>query len=94
MRQKAGVSFFWLDWCCDASVVSSAGVTPDAWIDHLYAQDMVNLGERGFVGGLGAAHAVEQRKHFHFRLREQKKRGGHCCSQYQKNYNIPHGPLQ
>ena len=24
-------------------------MTPDAWIDHLYAQDMVNLGERGFV---------------------------------------------
>ena len=47
--QQQGVSFWWLDWCCDASVVSSPGVTPDAWIDHLYAQDMVNLGERGFV---------------------------------------------
>jgi hypothetical protein len=47
--QKQGVSFWWLDWCCDASVVSSSGVTPDAWIGHLYAQDLVNLGERGFV---------------------------------------------
>jgi hypothetical protein len=47
--QQQGVSFWWLDWCCDDSVVSSPGVTPDAWIDHLYAQDMVNLGERGFV---------------------------------------------
>ncbi len=47
--QRQGISFWWLDWCCDASVVSSTGVTPDAWIDHLYAQDMVNLKERGFV---------------------------------------------
>jgi hypothetical protein len=47
--QRQGISFWWLDWCCDASVVSSTGVTPDAWIDHLYAQDMVNLGQRGFV---------------------------------------------
>ncbi|MFZ0249845.1 MAG: TIM-barrel domain-containing protein [Acidimicrobiales bacterium] len=47
--QSQGVSFWWLDWCCDDSVVSSDGVTPDAWIDHLYAQDMVNVGQRGFV---------------------------------------------
>jgi hypothetical protein len=44
-----GVSFWWLDWCCDDSVVSMPGVTPDAWIDHLYAQDQINQGERGFV---------------------------------------------
>ncbi len=44
-----GVSFWWLDWCCDDSVVSMPGVTPDSWIDHLYAQDMLNQGERGFV---------------------------------------------
>ena len=25
------------------------GVTPDSWIDHLYAQDMLNQGQRGFV---------------------------------------------
>jgi hypothetical protein len=47
--QHQGVSFWWLDWCCDNSVVSAPGVTPDGWIDHLYAQDMTNLGERGFV---------------------------------------------
>jgi hypothetical protein len=47
--QHQGVSFWWLDWCCDDSVVSSPGVTPDAWIDHLYAQQMVNEGGRGFV---------------------------------------------
>ena len=44
-----GVSFWWLDWCCDASNVSMPGVTPDSWINHLYAQDLVNRGERGFV---------------------------------------------
>ncbi len=47
--QKQGVSFWWLDWCCDASIVSMPGVTPDAFIDHLYAQEMVNQGQRGFV---------------------------------------------
>ena len=47
--QRQGISFWWLDWCCDNSVVSSPGVTPDAWIGHLYAQEMVNQGQRGFV---------------------------------------------
>jgi hypothetical protein len=47
--RRQGVSFWWLDWCCDDSVVSMPGVTPDAWIGHLYAQEMVSLGERGFV---------------------------------------------
>lgn len=59
--QRQGVSFWWLDWCCDDSVVSSPGVTPDAWIDHLYAQDMVNLGERGFVlARIGGSNAFPQ----------------------------------
>lgn len=59
--QQQGVSFWWLDWCCDDSVVSSPGVTPDAWIDHLYAQDMVNLGERGFVlARIGGSNADPQ----------------------------------
>ncbi len=47
--EHQGVSFWWLDWCCDASVVSMPGVTPDSWIDHLYAQEMLNKGQRGFV---------------------------------------------
>lgn len=47
--QNQGVSFWWLDWCCDNSTVSMPGVTPDAWINHLYAQDLVNEGQRGFV---------------------------------------------
>jgi alpha-glucosidase (family GH31 glycosyl hydrolase) len=44
-----GVAFTWLDWCCDNSNVSMPGVTPDSWINHLYAQQMVNTGQRGFV---------------------------------------------
>jgi hypothetical protein len=47
--QKQGVGFWWLDWCCDASTVSMPGLTPDSWIDHLYAQEMLNQGQRGFV---------------------------------------------
>ena len=47
--RQQGVAFWWLDWCCDASTVSMPGLTPDAWIGHLYAQEMVNQGQRGFV---------------------------------------------
>ena len=43
------MSFWWLDWCCDSSTASDPGVTPDAWINHLYAQELVNQGQRGFV---------------------------------------------
>ena len=44
-----GVSFWWLDWCCEPSTASNPGVTPDNWINHLYAQEQINNGERGFV---------------------------------------------
>ncbi len=47
--ESQGVSFWWLDWCCDSSTASNPGVTPDAWINHLYAQEQANKGERGFV---------------------------------------------
>ncbi len=47
--ENEGVSFWWLDWCCDASTASNPGVTPDDWINHLYAQELMNKGERGFV---------------------------------------------
>jgi alpha-glucosidase (family GH31 glycosyl hydrolase) len=47
--QDQGVSFWWLDWCCDDSDVSLPGVTPDSWINHLYAQDLINENQRGFV---------------------------------------------
>jgi hypothetical protein len=57
-----GVAFWWLDWCCDASVVSDPGVTPDAWIGHLYAQEMVNEGRRGFVlARVGSSNGNPQR---------------------------------
>jgi Glycosyl hydrolases family 31/Domain of unknown function (DUF5110)/NPCBM-associated, NEW3 domain of alpha-galactosidase/IPT/TIG domain len=47
--ESQGVSFWWLDWCCDSSTASNPGVTPDDWINHLYAQELANKGERGFV---------------------------------------------
>jgi hypothetical protein len=47
--ESEGVDFWWLDWCCDASTVSMPGVTPDNWINHLYAMDLANKGQRGFV---------------------------------------------
>ncbi|MGH9072086.1 MAG: TIM-barrel domain-containing protein, partial [Acidimicrobiales bacterium] len=54
--ERQGTSFWWLDWCCDASTVSMPGLTPDNWINHLYAQEMVNKGQRGFVlSRLGAS---------------------------------------
>lgn len=47
--ESQGVDFWWLDWCCDASTASMPGVTPDSWINHLYAMDLANKGQRGFV---------------------------------------------
>ena len=47
--ESQGVSFWWLDWCCETSTASNPGVTPDNWINHLYAQELINRGERGFV---------------------------------------------
>jgi alpha-glucosidase (family GH31 glycosyl hydrolase) len=47
--ESQGVSFWWLDWCCDSSTASTPGVTPDSWINHLYAQELANKNERGFV---------------------------------------------
>jgi hypothetical protein len=47
--ESEGVDFWWLDWCCDASTVSMPGLTPDDWINHLYAIDLANQGQRGFV---------------------------------------------
>ncbi|MFF8953375.1 TIM-barrel domain-containing protein [Streptomyces sp. NPDC014940] len=44
---RQGNDFWWLDWCCDASQSSLAGVTPDAWINQQYAA--AGSAERGFV---------------------------------------------
>ena len=35
--EQDGNDFWWLDWCCDNSKSSLAGVTPDAWINQQYA---------------------------------------------------------
>lgn len=60
--EKQGVAFWWLDWCCDASTVSTRGLTPDSWIGHLYAQEMVNKGQRGFVlARIGSSNGNPQR---------------------------------
>jgi hypothetical protein len=59
--QNDGAGFTWLDWCCDGSHVSDPGVTPDSWINHLYAQQLANTGQRGFVlSRLGASYQKDQ----------------------------------
>ena len=56
------VATTWLDWCCDGSRrLRSPGVTPDAWINYLTAQQMVNDGERGFdLSRIGASYQNSQ----------------------------------
>ncbi len=44
--EAAGVDNWWLDYCCDESRATAAGVTPDAWIDYLYAQRQRDRGLR------------------------------------------------
>jgi len=62
--QQQGVAFWWLDWCCDGSTVSMRGLTPDSWIGHLYAQQMVNEGRRGFVlARIGSSNGNPQREY-------------------------------
>jgi alpha-glucosidase (family GH31 glycosyl hydrolase) len=46
---QQGNDFWWLDWCCDSSQSSLAGVTPDAWIHQQYATDSDKTIARGFV---------------------------------------------
>jgi len=46
---QQGNDFWWLDWCCDSSQSSLAGVTPDAWINQQYATDADKTIGRGFV---------------------------------------------
>ncbi|HWC24623.1 MAG TPA: TIM-barrel domain-containing protein [Flexivirga sp.] len=47
--EQQGVDFWWLDWCCDASNSSLAGVTADAWINQQYADDTAPRVGRGFA---------------------------------------------
>jgi VCBS repeat-containing protein len=47
--EQQGVDFWWLDWCCEQSQSSLAGVTPDAWINQQYADDTDKQIGRGFA---------------------------------------------
>lgn len=46
--QQQGVRQWWLDWCCTDSVVNMPGLTPDSWINQLYASDLTSSTQRGF----------------------------------------------
>jgi hypothetical protein len=47
--EQQGVRQWWLDWCCTDSFVGMAGLTPDSWINELYAKDIDARGLRGFI---------------------------------------------
>jgi len=54
--QQQGVRQWWFDWCCTDSVVSMPGLTPDSWINELYAKDINAEGLRGFnLARIGAS---------------------------------------
>ncbi len=44
--EAAGVDGWWLDWCCDESRVTARGLTPDTWINSLYANRSRARGSR------------------------------------------------
>jgi hypothetical protein len=42
-----GVDAFWLDWCCEAEgAVDAPGLSPDTWINRLYARYQKRRGQR------------------------------------------------
>jgi hypothetical protein len=47
--EQQGVRQWWLDWCCTDSVVNMPGLTPDSWINSMYAQHTDARGLRGFI---------------------------------------------
>jgi Glycosyl hydrolases family 31 TIM-barrel domain/Glycosyl hydrolase family 31 C-terminal domain/Domain of unknown function (DUF5110) len=48
--ERQGVDFWWLDWCCERqSQVAMPGLTPDSWVNQLYAEDRIRHDLRGFV---------------------------------------------
>ncbi|HVV30287.1 MAG TPA: TIM-barrel domain-containing protein, partial [Mycobacteriales bacterium] len=47
--QQDGNDLWWMDWCCDGSYSSLAGVTPDAWINQQYADYTEKTVPRGFA---------------------------------------------
>lgn len=44
--EAIGVDSWWLDWCCDESRAVAAGLTPDTWINSLYAERRRERGRR------------------------------------------------
>ncbi len=44
--ELAGVDNWWLDYCCDESRADAPGLTPDTWINTLYAQRQRARGTR------------------------------------------------
>lgn len=44
--ERDGIDFWWLDWCCDESVVSAPGASGDPWINGLYARRSEARGSR------------------------------------------------
>ncbi len=52
-----GVDDWWLDWCCDATSASAAGLTPDTWLNRLYWQHLHKRGNRWLVlSRVGGSH--------------------------------------
>jgi alpha-glucosidase (family GH31 glycosyl hydrolase) len=44
--ERDGVDFWWLDYCCDESYAVAPGLTPDSWINQLYARRNFSRGSR------------------------------------------------
>jgi hypothetical protein len=75
--EQAGVDSWWLDYCCDESRAVAAGLTPDTWINALYAQrerdrglrwlPLTRIGSSVFDYGAASAGAwAEHRSAIHF----------------------------
>src|SRR3712207_8438968 len=44
--ERDGTDFWWLDWCCDESMANAPGLTPDTYINALYALRSAARGRR------------------------------------------------
>ena len=44
--EKAGVDFWWLDWCCEGSRAQAPGLSADTWINAAYAKQHEKMGSR------------------------------------------------
>ncbi len=54
-----GLEAFWLDWCCEGEgAVDAPGLSPDTWINHLYARYQERRGQRWpAFSRIGASYA-------------------------------------